>query len=144
MQQGSLLQTWNKSNPTRIINFIYYKVWDEITNPFPNFNEQPLNHWSSGMGMKFHSTLYCLCHYLSMRGLKLVNVSKKCKRGTKSFGILKKWKFLSQGDRKLYQQIDEKPISYSNTNYSNVIYIIKTFNRRVLCAVQASVPFVET
>ena len=28
--------------PARISNYIYFKVWDEITYPFPNFNSASL------------------------------------------------------------------------------------------------------
>ena len=41
MLQGHLLLTWINFNPripARINNYVYYKVWDETTSPFLNFN----------------------------------------------------------------------------------------------------------
>ena len=53
--------------PAGTTNCIYFKVWDEITYPFPNFN-----------GCRyFHITLYNVCNYFSMLGLKLIHVSKR-------------------------------------------------------------------
>ena len=42
--QWPLLLTWFNFNPSmdEISNYIHYKVWDEITYPFLNFNVQPL------------------------------------------------------------------------------------------------------
>ena len=37
---------------------------------------QQLYRWSLGMDKKFHLTLYWVCDYLSMLGLKLIHVSK--------------------------------------------------------------------
>ena len=36
--KGPLLLTWFKFNPSMISNYIHYKMWDEITYPFLNFN----------------------------------------------------------------------------------------------------------
>ena len=36
--QGSLLLRWFNFKPSWISNYIHYKVWDEITYPFLNFN----------------------------------------------------------------------------------------------------------
>ena len=55
--------------PAWISNCFHYKVWDEITYPFLNFNVT--------MDKKFHPTLYRACDYLSMLGLKLNHVSKR-------------------------------------------------------------------
>ena len=52
------------------MDYIHYKVWDEITYPF-------LNCWSLGMDEWFHLTLYQAYDYLSMMGLKLNHVSKR-------------------------------------------------------------------
>ena len=52
--------TWINFNPTRISNYIHYKMCDEITYQFPNFNS------SLGMDMQFHLTLFQACDYLSM------------------------------------------------------------------------------
>ena len=46
--QGTLLLTWINFNPTWISYYIKYKVSDEITHPFPNFNIVPV---SLGMDM---------------------------------------------------------------------------------------------
>ena len=37
-ETGPLLLTW-------ISNYIYYKAWDEITYPFPNFNSTTVEVW---------------------------------------------------------------------------------------------------
>ena len=42
LSPGTLSQTWINFNLAWISNYIHYKVWDEITYPFPNFNRQPL------------------------------------------------------------------------------------------------------
>ena len=60
--------------PAWISNYMPGKVWGEITYPFLNFN---VNHWSWGMGKSFHPTLYNVCNYLSMLGLKLNHVGKR-------------------------------------------------------------------
>ena len=52
------------------MDYIHYKVWDEITNPF-------LNCWSLGMDKWFHPTLYQAYDYLSMMRLKLNHVSER-------------------------------------------------------------------
>ena len=59
------MQSW-------ISNYIDYKVWDEITYLFPNFNGR----WSLGTDEQFHPMLYRACDYLSMLGLKLIHVIK--------------------------------------------------------------------
>ena len=41
---GPLLLKWFNLNPS-ISNFIHHKVWDEITNPFPNFNSATVEVW---------------------------------------------------------------------------------------------------
>ena len=70
---------------------MHYKVWDEITYPFPNLNGCTDEVWEA--------TLNCACDYLSMPGLKLIHVSK---RGPWSFMQLKtrsplvwKWCYIS-------------------------------------------------
>ena len=67
--QGLLLTLF----PARISNCAHYKLWDEITYPFPNFNGWGMHKW-------FHPTLYRTCDFLSMNGLKLTHVSKKWPR----------------------------------------------------------------
>ena len=42
---GPLLQTWINLFPEWISNYIHYKVWDEITYPFPNFNSATIEVW---------------------------------------------------------------------------------------------------
>ena len=53
--------------PAWISDYIHYKVWVEITYPFPNCGL-----W---MDNKFHPTLYWARDNLSILGLKLINVS---------------------------------------------------------------------
>ena len=60
--------------PTRICNYIHYKVWDEITHPFPNFNSATIDIWE----WISNSIPHCPCNYLSMPGLN--NVSKRACR----------------------------------------------------------------
>ena len=60
-----LLQT-GFNIPSCISNYIHYKVWNEITYAFPNFN-------GATMDKEFHPMLYLVCHYLST-GLKLIPV----------------------------------------------------------------------
>ena len=53
-------------------NYIhYYKMWDKITNPFPNFNDVGVKVWAD---QQFYTTL---SNYSSMLGLKLIHVSKR-------------------------------------------------------------------
>ena len=42
---GPLLLTWIDLIPAWISNYIHYKVWDEITYPFPNFNGCTVEVW---------------------------------------------------------------------------------------------------
>ena len=44
---GPLLLTWINFNPS-MLEYIHYKVWDEITYPFQNFNGAG-SRWSLGM-----------------------------------------------------------------------------------------------
>ena len=46
--------------PTWICNHMHHKVWDEITYPFPNFNDAEVWEWKRNF----------------MLGLKLIHVSK--------------------------------------------------------------------
>ena len=63
-------------NPSMESNCIHYKVWDEITYPFLNFNGAAVGmSCSLGMDKLFHPTLYRACDYLSKLGLKLNHVS---------------------------------------------------------------------
>ena len=43
-----------------------------------HYSLQRLHRWSSEMENKFHPTLYNGCNYLSMLGLKMIHVSKRC------------------------------------------------------------------
>ena len=47
-------------------------MWDEIINPFPNFNV------ATEMDKEFHLTFYKAYDYLSMLGLKLVWMANYC------------------------------------------------------------------
>ena len=42
---GPLLQTWFNFNSSVDINSIHYKVWDETTYPFPNFDGATVEVW---------------------------------------------------------------------------------------------------
>ena len=61
--------------PAWISNHIHYKVWDEITCPFPNFITCTLK-FGNGWVISSH-TLLQACDYLSMQGLKSIQVSKR-------------------------------------------------------------------
>ena len=41
----SQLWTWINYNPNMDKNHMHYKVWDEITDPFPNFNNATVKVW---------------------------------------------------------------------------------------------------
>ena len=45
MFPGAPLLTWINFNSSMISNYFYYKVWDEITCPFPNFNGCTVDVW---------------------------------------------------------------------------------------------------
>ena len=61
--------------PAWVHNYIHYKMWDEITNPFPDFNGANVEVWE--WDKLFHTTLHCTRDYLSMLGLRLIHVSKR-------------------------------------------------------------------
>ena len=48
------------------------KVWDEITNPFPNFNIATIEVWEWISNFIPHFTA-CMCDYLYMLGLKIIH-----------------------------------------------------------------------
>ena len=58
-----------------ISNYIHYKVWDEITYPFPNFNGAVVEGWK--WISNFIPHFYWACDYLTMLVLKLIHVSKR-------------------------------------------------------------------
>ena len=62
------------STPAWINNFIHYKMWNEITYPFPNFNGVEIWELTDDY---FHLTLNWTCDYLIRLGLKLNHVSKR-------------------------------------------------------------------
>ena len=64
---GFLILAW-------ICNHMPCKVWDEITYPFPNFNSCTVEVWE---WISNFISLYNGCNYLSMLGLKLINISKR-------------------------------------------------------------------
>ena len=64
-----------------ISNYTQYKVCDEITYPFPNFNG------SLGMDKWFHPTFCWTRDYLSVLGLKLILISKRGPRCCALHGI---------------------------------------------------------
>ena len=66
---GPLLLTWINCNP-----IIHYKMWDEITYPFPNFNGCTVEVWEWISNIIPHFTGEC--DYLSMLGIKLIHVTK--------------------------------------------------------------------
>ena len=67
---GSILLAWHGLNSTSALanNNIHYKVWDEITHLFPNFNGTAIDVWES------HTLM--IYDYLIMLGFKLIHVSK--------------------------------------------------------------------
>ena len=61
--------------PAWISNNMPSKMWDEITYSYPNFNGCTVEVWE--LDKWFHLTLYNTWNYLSMLGLKLIQVSKR-------------------------------------------------------------------
>ena len=55
--------------PASISNYMPSKMWDEISNLFPNFTGPDI-----GNGYVFHSTFYYRCNYLSMLGSQSLSV----------------------------------------------------------------------
>ena len=69
--------------PAWICNHVHYKVWDEITYPFLNFNGctvEVCNRWNLWMAKRFHLAFYWTCDYLSMLGFRLNHVSERVPR----------------------------------------------------------------
>ena len=61
-----------------ISNYSHYKVWDEITYPFPNLKGSTIEVWQWISNFIPHFIMaYLACNYLSMLGLKSFWVSKK-------------------------------------------------------------------
>ena len=72
---GPLLLTWfNPFILTWVSNYIHYKVWDEITYPFPNFNGAAVEVWEWISNFTPHCWAY---DYLTMLRFKLIHVSKR-------------------------------------------------------------------
>ena len=61
--------------PAWISSYILYKVCDEISYPFPNFNGCTVEIWE--WISKFQPTLYLICDYLCMLWLKFIHVNKR-------------------------------------------------------------------
>ena len=60
--------------PTWISNHMHNKVWDEITNPLPNFNSCTIKFWE--LINNFTPYFIMVYYYLSMLGFNLSHVSK--------------------------------------------------------------------
>ena len=48
--------------PTWISNYTHYKMWDEITNPFPNFNGATVEVWEWISNFIPHITKYVITY----------------------------------------------------------------------------------
>ena len=72
---GALSLIWFNLIPAWISNHIHYKVWDEITYSFPNFNGCTVEVWERINNFNPHFIMGG--NYLSMLGLKLIHVSKR-------------------------------------------------------------------
>ena len=59
-----------------LFNYVNYKMWNEITYPFPNFNGGTVEVWEWISDIIPHFT--GACDYLSMLGLKLIHISEWC------------------------------------------------------------------
>ena len=66
--------------PLCVSSYIHYKMRDEITHPFPNFNE--VREWISNF------ITHWTCDYLSMMGLKFIHVRERGTRGRCNAGNL--------------------------------------------------------
>ena len=56
-------------------NYIYYKVWDKITYPFPNFNCATVQDWE--WISNFTHFIEHVITYAGIMGLKLNHIDKK-------------------------------------------------------------------
>ena len=76
--RGSFSLTWNNFNPAWISRHIHYKVWDEITYSFPNFNGGTVEvwEWISNFIPHFigHLITYSCCESMSLFRLQWVKV----------------------------------------------------------------------
>ena len=70
--------------PVWISDYIHYQMWDEITNPFPNFNGATVEVWE-WISNLFYPIFHWSCHYLCMLGLKLTHVSKRGSRNERKY-----------------------------------------------------------
>ena len=93
---GFLLIAW-------ISNYIHYKLWDEITYPFPNVNGCTVEvlEWINDFILHFIT----LCDYLSMQGFKLNHVSKRSPNIITTIMAQKEW-YSPMGH--LGRQIDQR------------------------------------
>ena len=64
--------------PAWISNYIHYKVWDEITYPFRNFNGATVEVWE----WMINFTLHITGHVNTFLRLKLIHISKSAPRST--------------------------------------------------------------
>ena len=68
----------NELIPAWINNYIYYKMWDEIIYPFPNFNSWTVEVWEWISDIIPHFIGHMIStDYLSMLGFKLIHVSTR-------------------------------------------------------------------
>ena len=70
------------TNMVRIINYIHYNVWDEITYSFPNFNGATVEVWEWMSNVIPH--FIWVCDFISMLGFKLIHVDKKVRGVTRA------------------------------------------------------------
>ena len=87
-------------------------MWDEITYPFPNFNGATVDVWE--WDKQFHFTLYNICNYLSMLGLKLIHVSQRDPRTSAAMVLTKQSKLVP-----VFQEEEFALYPYDKLNYIN-------------------------
>ena len=107
------------SLPTGISNRIHYKVWDEITYTFPNFNGTAVEVWEwvsnfvcERMGI-LTPRVYWTLDYISMLGLKLIHIGKKAQDIARSCGVA--WDLHIQSCRYILGSVMDTNVTLQNT-----------------------------
>ena len=82
-------------------------------------NHQRLHRWSLGMDALFHPTLYWVCDYLFMLGLKLIHISKRGIRSPKDGGV-------RSNNIRLISKMSSKNEEWYNLESHTYIYVVCT------------------
>ena len=102
-----------RPSPASIRNYTHYKMWDEISYPFPNFNGSTVDVWewitdfiphfimdvlTYGCQRQFNSTRYWIYDYLSMLALNCITQDR--------------WNLIASPFPKQFAVIDARPINW--------------------------------